>query len=236
MLHPIHRFPPFYFLLSDFPFSAHATAMTRYSPLSTDAPPSPTSSSSPSADSTGTASDLPLSQKLVKVIGNVCFSFFVLAVLVVTVVAVTYQPPDPWLTSSAALTTSLSETLHSPTFHLDDSVLPTGEDLVPLNSSLIPVNSISPSVASVPDLVDSPSTTSEEAGESCNPDKPVNCSDPRVLNAVKAFNLKAFTRRSIIFLSYDTPVPGTKPGECDVAWRFRNSKDKSWRRYALEKS
>lgn len=75
--------------------------------------------------------------------------------------------------------------------------------------------------------------TSEEAGESCNPDKPVNCSDPRVLNAVKAFNLKAFTRRSIIFLSYDKPVPGSKTGECDVAWRFRNHKEKSWRRYAF---
>jgi hypothetical protein len=210
--------------------------MTRYSPLSTDAPPSPTSSSSPSAASTATASDLPLSQKLIKVIGNVCFSFFVLAVLVVTVVAVTYQPPDPWLTSSAALTTSLSETLPNSTFHPDDSVLPTGEDLVPLNSSLIPVDSTSsPSSASVPDLVDSPSTISEEAGERCNPDKPVNCSDPRVLNAVKAFNLKAFTRRSIIFLSYDAPVSGSKPGECDVAWRFRNRKDKSWRRYAWEK-
>ncbi|KAJ4764667.1 calcium ion binding protein [Rhynchospora pubera] len=208
--------------------------MTRYSAVSTDAdadadaPPSPTSS--PSA-----ASDLPLSQKLIKVIGNVCFSFFVLAVLVVTVIAVTYQPPDPWLSSSAALTTSLSATLQNSTFRPDDSVLPTGEDLVPLNSSLIPVNSSSsPSASSVPDLVDSSSTTvSDEAAasESCDPDKPVNCSDPRVLNAVKAFNQKAFTRRSIIFLSYDIPVPGSKPGECDVAWRFRNRKEKSWRRY-----
>ncbi|KAJ4793549.1 Calcium ion-binding protein [Rhynchospora pubera] len=207
--------------------------MTRYSAVSTDAdadaPPSPTSS--PSA-----ASDLPLSQKLIKVIGNVCFSFFVLAVLVVTVIAVTYQPPDPWLSSSAALTTSLSATLQNSTFRPDDSVLPTGEDLVPLNSSLIPVNSSSsPSASSVPDLVDSSSTTASEeaaaASESCDPDKPVNCSDPRVLNAVKAFNQKAFTRRSIIFLSYDIPVPGSKPGECDVAWRFRNRKEKSWRRY-----
>ncbi|KAJ3700013.1 hypothetical protein LUZ61_003718 [Rhynchospora tenuis] len=201
--------------------------MTRYSPLSTDAPPSPTSSSlSPSP-----TSDLPLSQKLIKVIGNVCFSFFVLAVLVVTVIAVTYQPPDPWLSSSAALTTSLSATLQNSTFRPDDSVLPTGEDLVPpLNSSLIPVNSSSDS--SVPDLVDSSTGVSEEtANESCDPDKPVNCSDPRVLNAVKAFNQKAFTRRSIIFLSYDTPVPGSKLGECDVAWRFRNRKEKSWRRY-----
>ncbi|KAJ3673389.1 hypothetical protein LUZ60_006763 [Juncus effusus] len=192
--------------------------MTRYSALSTDASSAPSSAGD---------DDLPFGQRAIKLTSNLCFSFFVLAVLVVTVVAVTYQPPDPWLTSSAALTVSLSSTLPNSTFHPDDSVLPTGEDLVPLNASLIPVNSTQQSSSS-PDVKDS---DFEGSVKDCDEDSAVNCSDPRVLNAVKAFNVKAFTRRSIVFLSYEKPVPGGKQGECDVAWRFRNRKEKSWRRY-----
>uniref|UniRef100_J3MNA8 Uncharacterized protein n=1 Tax=Oryza brachyantha TaxID=4533 RepID=J3MNA8_ORYBR len=52
-----------------------------------------------------------------------------------------------------------------------------------------------------------------------------------VVASFVAFNAKAFFRKSIVFLSYETPVPGPKPGECDVAWRFRNRREKSWRRY-----
>ena len=47
-------------------------------------------------------------QKLIKVISDVCFTFFVLAVLVITVIAITYQPPDPWLESSKAMARVLS--------------------------------------------------------------------------------------------------------------------------------
>ncbi|KAB1227768.1 hypothetical protein CJ030_MR1G028915 [Morella rubra] len=57
----------------------------------------------------------------------------------------------------------------------------------------------------------------------------VNCSDPRVLIAVERFNLRVF--KSIVFLEYQTSVNGSKPDECDVAWRFRNKKEKSWRKY-----
>ncbi|XP_072990422.1 uncharacterized protein [Typha latifolia] len=166
--------------------------------------------------------DIPLSQKLIKVIGNVCFSAFVVSVLVVTVIAITYQPPDPWFQSSAALTTSLSAVIHNSTFQNDDSLLRTGEDLVPL-----PSPSNSPPVVSVPPD-SAPLPTLNASSPSCDV---VNCSDPRVLAAIKEFNSRTFFRKSIVFLSYDTPVPGPKPGECDAAWRFRNRKEKSWRRY-----
>lgn len=176
--------------------------------------------------------DVPVSQSLIKAASNVCFSLFVLAVLVVTVVAVTYQPPDPWLQSSAAITTSLSRVLPNSTFLVpDDSLLPTGEDF----------NSSSPtSAVPVPARDDddddaaaavSAASAAAAGNRTCDPDAPLNCSDPRVLAAVKAFNAKAFFRKSIVFLSYETPVPGPKPGQCDVAWRFRNRREKSWRRY-----
>ncbi|KAL5198560.1 hypothetical protein ABZP36_002072 [Zizania latifolia] len=169
--------------------------------------------------------EVPVAQSLIKAASNVCFSLFVLAVLVVTVVAVTYQPPDPWLQSSAAITTSLSRVLPNSTFLVpDDSLLPTGEDF----------NSSAPASAAPRDpdqaALAAAGAVNTSAG-SCDPDAPLNCSDPRVLAAVKAFNAKAFFRKSIVFLSYETPVPGPKPGECDVAWRFRNRREKSWRRY-----
>lgn len=170
--------------------------------------------------------EVPVAQSLIKAASNVCFSLFVLAVLVVTVVAVTYQPPDPWLQSSAAITTSLSRVLPNSTFFApDDSLLPTGEDF----------NSSAPSAAAAPRDPDQAALAAADAvnstSGSCDPDAPLNCSDPRVLAAVKAFNAKAFFRKSIVFLSYETPVPGPKQGVCDVAWRFRNRREKSWRRY-----
>uniref|UniRef100_A0ACD5WU20 Uncharacterized protein n=1 Tax=Avena sativa TaxID=4498 RepID=A0ACD5WU20_AVESA len=175
--------------------------------------------------------EVPVSQSLIKAASNVCFSFFVFAVLAVTVVAVTYQPPDPWFQSSAAITTSLSRVLPNSTFlQPDDSLLPTGEDFAspsaaPGAAAAAQRDAADDQAAAVPAL-----GTAATNG-TCDPDAPLNCSDPRVLAAVRAFNAKAFFRKSIVFLSYEAPVPATKPGQCDVAWRFRNRREKSWRRY-----
>ncbi|MCI29976.1 hypothetical protein A2U01_0051185, partial [Trifolium medium] len=57
----------------------------------------------------------------------------------------------------------------------------------------------------------------------------LNCSDPRVLIAIQRFNLRAF--KSISFFEYQTPVNGAVSGDCDVSWRFRNKREKSWRKY-----
>ncbi|CAL5085810.1 unnamed protein product [Urochloa decumbens] len=178
----------------------------------------------------GSVADVPVAQSLIKAASNVCFSLFVLAVLVVTVVAVTYQPPDPWLQSSAAITTSLSRVLPNSTFLVpDDSLLPTGEDFN--SSSAVPPRARAESDQDDASAAVAAASAAAAANGTCDPDAPLNCSDPRVLAAVKAFNSKAFFRRSIVFLSYETPVPGPKPGQCDVAWRFRNRREKSWRRY-----
>lgn len=57
----------------------------------------------------------------------------------------------------------------------------------------------------------------------------IDCSDPKVLVLIKKFNLKVF--KSINIFEYQLPVRGSKPNECDVAWRFRSKKEKSWRKY-----
>ncbi|XP_074573760.1 uncharacterized protein LOC141830175 [Curcuma longa] len=164
--------------------------------------------------------EAPLSQKAVKVVVNVCFASFVLAVLVFTIVAITYQPPDPWLDSPKALIAkSLDAVLLNATFRTDDSVLRTGEDL----TFAVAVDNSSSDIAIPP-----PATVASTSV--CDSDSPINCSDPRALDAIRRFNARIFGR-SIVLLSYDAPVTGSTPGECDAAWRFRNRHEKSWRRY-----
>ncbi|KAK1259436.1 hypothetical protein QJS04_geneDACA010170 [Acorus gramineus] len=175
---------------------------------------------SPTSPSINTASD-PLGQSLVKLLSNVCFSAFVLSVLIFTVIAITYHPPDPWLESSAAISRDLSRILPNSTFQTDDSLLTTGEDLNS-SSTLSPPADLPPAAADLA-LALAPAPSSAAC------DGTVNCSDPRVLSVIRAFNAKTF--RTIAFLEYGGPVDGSVAGECDVAWRFRNRKEKSWRRY-----
>lgn len=170
----------------------------------------------------------PIGQHLIKLISNLCFSVFVFSVLIITVIAITYQPPDPWLESTPALT-KLFTASENATFKNDESVVKTGEDLV----SVLPP-AISPALGS--QITEAVIEKSEEVIANsttlklnCDEFRGVNCSDPRILIAVERFNLKAF--KSIAFLEYQTPVNGSKEDECDVLWRFRNKKEKSWRKY-----
>ncbi|XP_060174212.1 uncharacterized protein LOC132604635 [Lycium barbarum] len=166
----------------------------------------------------------PIGQNLIKSISNVCFSVFVFSVLIFTIVAITYQPPDPW-ESSRALTMVFTQ-VENATFKGDNSVLKTGEDVdnaPPVGAfSLVPITeaSIEKSEEKLP---------AEILKSGCDENLVVNCSDPRVLITIERFNLRAF--KSIAFLDYQTPVNGSKRDECDVAWRFRNKKEKSWRKY-----
>lgn len=171
----------------------------------------------------------PIGQNIIKLISNLCFSVFVFSVLIFTVIAITYQPPDPWLESAPAITKLLTQSENA-TFMNDNSILKTGEDL-----QLVPAPAVPPALAVIP-ITETVIEKSEENignlslwSSDCEELRVVNCSDPRVLIAVEKFNLKIF--KSIVFLEYQTPVNGSKPDECDVAWRFRNKKEKSWRRY-----
>ncbi|CAL5214132.1 unnamed protein product [Lathyrus oleraceus] len=187
-----------------------------------------------SNSSTNTIRTEPIAQNIIKLISNLCFSIFVFSVLIFTVIAITYQPPDPWLQSSPALTNLFTQTENS-TFHIDTSVIKTGEDIplspqdspLPLPSSAVAANA-TPAVTEAlieksEEKIANSSTTCEDLPET------LNCSDPRVLITIQRFNLRAF--KSISFFEYRTPVNGTVPGECDVSWRFRNKREKSWRKY-----
>ncbi|KAJ9183142.1 hypothetical protein P3X46_007046 [Hevea brasiliensis] len=170
----------------------------------------------------------PIGQNLIKLISNLCFSVFVFLVLIFTVIAITYQPPDPWLESAPALTKFFTQSENA-TFKNDNSILKTGEDLQSVSAPAVPpalvIEPITEQVIEKSEKV--ANMTLQSSG--CEDLQVVNCSDPRVLITVEKFNLKWF--KSIVFLEYQTPVNGSKPNECDVAWRFRNKKEKSWRKY-----
>ncbi|XP_004296196.1 PREDICTED: uncharacterized protein LOC101292203 [Fragaria vesca subsp. vesca] len=173
------------------------------------------SSSSPSSE--------PIGQNMIKLISNLCFSLFVFFVLIITVIAITYQPPDPWLQSAPALTKLFTDSENA-TFKNDNSVLKTGEDFIA--PAAPPDSRITEAVIQA---AEANLSSSPQLDSSCGDLETVNCSDPRALIAVEKFNLKLF--KTIVFLGYQTPVNGSKSDECDVLWRFRNKKEKSWRKY-----
>lgn len=172
----------------------------------------------------------PIGHNLVNLISNRCFAVFVFSVLVFTVIAITYQPPDPWLESAPAMTKLFTQRENA-TFKNDVSILKTGEDFLPVDDAV--------AAAAAPALPDPVADALTEKAEvfitnstpalACEDLERVNCSDPAALLAVKKFNLRVF--KSIVFLEYQSPANGSKPDECDVSWRFRNRKENSLRKY-----
>ncbi|KAG6545463.1 hypothetical protein Mapa_013064 [Marchantia paleacea] len=158
-------------------------------------------------------------QHAVKIASNVCFGVFVLTVLTFTVIAVTYQPGDPWLQSSKSLT-QLMTLSRNATFKSDETVITTGEDTIPLANGLPPAINSS--------QVDAEVSFAQKNGD-CELLGPINCSDPGVLFAIEKYNLQTF--RSLDFYNYRFPVRGSADNECDVAWKYRSSKDGSPRMY-----
>lgn len=128
-----------------------------------------------------------IGQNIIKAISNVCLSVFVFSVLVFTVIAITYQPPDPW-ESSRALTRVFTE-VENATFQIDSSVLKTGEDIV-LSPAASPT--AAPLSEEVIEKVEEKEAIEELASGGCDDVGAVNCSDPRVLTAIEKFNLKHF--------------------------------------------
>lgn len=166
-----------------------------------------------------------IGQKLIKLTSNLCFSVFVVSVLIFTVTAITYQPPNPWLESAPAFTKLLTQTENA-TFKIDDSVVKTGEDLQTGTAPAVPppadIKPITEEVVKKKEEEVSDMTLKSSGREDL---EVVNCSDPKVWITVEKFNLWLF--KSVVFLDYPTPVNGSKQDECDVSWTFGNKKEKS---------
>lgn len=172
----------------------------------------------------------PIAQHLLKKFTSICFTFFLFAVLIFTVLAITYQPPDPWIEPGKAITKVLSSYTNA-TFKPDDSVVRTGEDLVTSVLDKATVADVEGPAISEKTVKDEESARLEVLPvQQCDPKQlTINCSDPGVLAAIVSHNLKNFS--NLNFYAYQTPVRGAQEDECDVSWRFRAKKEKSWRMY-----
>lgn len=174
-----------------------------------------------------------LAQQIVKGLTNALFGSFMLGVLIFTVVSIRYQPPDPWLEPGEAVTQLvLNSVLPNATFQTDDSVLRTGEDF-----SLSAADNATAAQVEEPAITEQQvkeqqiSVSAPDAATDACPlqDNPINCSDPAILTTIVNYNLHQFP--DLNFYSYQIPVKGLGDDECDVAWKFRSKKEKSWRMY-----
>ncbi|KAJ7234006.1 hypothetical protein O6H91_17G045000 [Diphasiastrum complanatum] len=182
----------------------------------------------------GIKSDL-LGENALKLTTNACFGVMVIAVVTLTVIAVTYQPPDPWLQPSRFMT-KIFTAVENATYQKDGSILITGED-VP--------GGIVTGAAAPPAISQSDVQAAEELVLSkvtdgvCDPNSmPINCSDPGVMIAIEKANLDKFP--DIESFEYGAPVRGSDETECDIAWKFKPKKEnsvrmyKDYRRYKLQ--
>jgi len=112
-----------------------------------------------------------LGQNAMAMIGNLCFTIFVVGVLVFTIIAATYQPEDPLFHPSAKITNFLTSKSNA-TFRADDSVVRTGEDFLGVNQTAFMT------FTNLKD-VDVPENNLDCSGKI---DDPVDCTDPDVFH------------------------------------------------------
>ncbi|KAI5435352.1 hypothetical protein KIW84_021964 [Lathyrus oleraceus] len=161
-----------------------------------------------------------LGQNTMAMIGNVCFSVFVIGVLVFTIMAATYEPEDPLFHPSTKITTFLTSKSNA-TFKSDNSVVRTGEDFMAANESVFG------SIINMTDVDNSVSGESNEAeATQCEGNSgPIDCRDPE----------------DIHFYKFGKPVAGSNDSTCDMAWRFRPKDGKAaafykdYRRFVIER-
>ncbi|KAM1240287.1 uncharacterized protein LOC126634325 [Malus sylvestris] len=170
-------------------------------------------------------------------IGNLCFTFFVLGVLIFTIIAATYEPEDPLFHPSTKITTFLTSKSNA-TFKSDDTVVKTGENFLAPNQTEIG-NFIS--MTDVVNLSEGDnSITQNSEAESASCEGPIDCRDPEVFHLMMRATIEKF--KDIHFYRFGKPVQGSDGNSCDMAWRFRPKEGKTasfykdYRRFSILKS
>ncbi|KAK1389172.1 Transcriptional activator like [Heracleum sosnowskyi] len=160
-----------------------------------------------------------LGQNALAMIGNLCFTMFVLAVLVFTIIAATYEPDDPLFHPSSKITTFLTSDLNA-TFKSDSTVVKTGEDFMAVNQtvfeSFINVTDVNLGVPLREDI-NADEVTPFECESQIG--KPIDCTDPDVFHLMMTSAIEVF--KDIHFYRFGKPVRGYNDSSCHMAWRFR---------------
>lgn len=177
-----------------------------------------------------------LGQHALAMIGNLCFTLFVLGVLVFTIIAATYEPEDPLFHPSNKITNFLTSTSNA-TFTSDNTVVKTGEDFMTPNQTAVA------GFLNLTDVENLESTTPEITASDCDSDfasKPLDCRDPEVFHLMMKAAIELF--KDIHFYRFGKPVAGSNETTCDMAWRFRPKEGKTaafykdYRRFVISRS
>ncbi|OAY35008.1 uncharacterized protein LOC110628589 [Manihot esculenta] len=175
-----------------------------------------------------------LGQNALAMIGNLCFTIFVLGVLIFTIIAATYEPEDPLFHPSTKINTFLTSTSNA-TFRSDETVVKTGEDFLASNQTAFAtfIN-----ITDVETPKDDGSSTPELTTENCV--GPIDCRDPEVFHLMMRKTIEQF--KDIHFYRFGKPVPANNGSSCDMAWRFRPKEGKTaafykdYRRFVITRS
>ncbi|CAA3003781.1 uncharacterized protein LOC111370353 isoform X1 [Olea europaea subsp. europaea] len=166
-----------------------------------------------------------LGQKALAMIGNLCFTFFVVGVLIFTIIAATYEPEDPLFHPSTKITTFLTSNTKA-TFKSVDSVVKTGEDFVAMNqtafATFINITDVDNAVVGTET---EESTVSETQDCSGKVNEPINCRDPEVFHLLMRAAIEKF--KDMHFYRFGKPVSGNNDSSCHMAWRFRPNEGKA---------
>lgn len=183
-----------------------------------------------------------LGQNALAMIGNLCFTMFVLGVLIFTIIAATYEPEDPLFHPSTKITTFLTSNSNA-TFKSDNTVVKTGEDFLAANQTAFDTFiNITDVVEGITQTVDPGVGTIEKEVTSCenSMDSPVDCRDPEVFHMMMRATIEQF--KDIHFYRFGKPVRGSNDSTCDMAWRFRPKDGKTaafykdYRRFVISRS
>lgn len=182
-----------------------------------------------------------LGQNALAMIGNLCFTMFVLGVLIFTIIAATYEPEDPLFHPSTKITTFLTSNSNA-TFKSDNTVVKTGEDFLAANQTAFDTFINITDVVEGITQIDPGVGTIEKEVTSCenSMDSPVDCRDPEVFHMMMRATIEQF--KDIHFYRFGKPVRGSNDSTCDMAWRFRPKDGKTaafykdYRRFVISRS
>ncbi|KAJ0935964.1 hypothetical protein HanRHA438_Chr03g0125451 [Helianthus annuus] len=132
-------------------------------------------------------------QNALAIIGNLFFTFFVIGVLVFTIIAATYEPEDPLFHPSTKMTSFLTSTSNA-TFVSDSTVVKTGEDFMVANETVYGSSINASDVSSTFTLAVNEGEVEEKEERDCSGevDKAVDCTDPEVFHVMMAAAIDQF--------------------------------------------
>ncbi|KAL7142357.1 hypothetical protein ABFS83_08G118400 [Erythranthe nasuta] len=176
-----------------------------------------------------------MGQNALAITGNLCFTAFVIGVVIFTIIAANYPAGDPLFHPSSKMTNFLTSN-SNPTFQSDSGSVKTGEDFATVASN---ERGAFTAFINISD-VDSVGTGVEDSNRDCVVTDPIDCRDPDIFHLLMRATIEKF--KDIHFYRFGKPVRGLNDSSCHMAWRYRPKDgkvaafNKDYRSFKVERS